>query len=87
MAGWTRANALAIAQLLLDAGADPNAEFNDGWDSPFKVLTGAIGLGEGAKPSHPRAMELVDFLVARGADPFDTQALYNVSIVGSDTVW
>ena len=81
------ANAVAIAGLLLEAGADPNFEFNDGWDSPFKMVTGAIGLGEGVKPSHPQAVELVELLIAAGADPYDTQALYNVSIVGDDTVW
>jgi ankyrin repeat protein len=80
-------NAVDIARLLLDAGADPNAEFNDGWDSPFKVLTGAIRLGEGARPSHARVLELMELLIARGADPFDPQALYNISIVGDDTAW
>jgi hypothetical protein len=80
-------NAVAIAKRLLDAGADPNFQFDDGWGSPFKVLTGAVGLGEGAKPSHPQARELVELLVARGADPYDSQALYNVSIVGEDTDW
>jgi ankyrin repeat protein len=96
--GWTpltcvtygrmdEANAVAIARRLLQAGADPNAGFNDGWDSPFKVLTGAIRLGEGARPSHAQVEELVELLIEAGADPFDAQALYNVSIVGSDTVW
>ena len=80
-------NAVAIARRLLEAGADPNAGFNDGWDSPFKVLTGAIRLGEGARPSHAQVGELLDLLIAAGADPFDTQALYNVSIVGDDTGW
>jgi len=75
-------NAPAIAQSLLDAGADPNFGFDDGWGTPFKVLTGAVGLGEGAKPSHAQATELVELLIAAGADPFDAQTLYNVSIVG-----
>src|SRR5262249_15288565 len=47
----------------------------------------AIRLGEGVKPSHPQAEELVDILVEGGADPFDLQALYNISIVGEDTHW
>jgi len=80
-------SAVAIAKRLLEAGADPNAGFNDGWDSPFKVLTGAIRLGEGARPSHAQVDELVALLVEAGADPFDPQALYNVSIVGDDTDW
>lgn len=81
------ANATAMARRLLEAGADPNFGFDDGWGSPFKVLTGAIRLGEGARPSHPQALELVDLLVAAGADPYDRQALYNISIVGEDIYW
>lgn len=81
------ANGVAIARRLLEAGADPNFQFDDGWGSPFKVLTGVIGLGEGARPSHPQAVELVDLLISAGATPYDSQALYNISIVGSDTVW
>ena len=80
-------NGLAIARLLLAAGADPNFSFNDGWDNAFTLVTGAIGLGEGAKASHPQATDLVETLVAAGASPFDTQALYNISIVGSDVYW
>jgi len=80
-------NAVTIARLLLDAGADPNFQFDDGWGTPFKVLTGAIRLGEGAQPSHAQAAELVDLLIAAGADAYDSQSLYNVSIVGSDTHW
>src|ERR1700761_3869767 len=40
-------NAVAIARRLIDAGADPDFSFNDGWDNPFSVLAGAIRLGEG----------------------------------------
>jgi ankyrin repeat protein len=80
-------NGLAIARLLLDAGADPNFAFNDGWENPFKVVTGAVGLGEGAKPSHPQAEALVEMLIAAGAAAYDLQALYDISIVGHDTHW
>jgi len=80
-------NAVTIARLLLAAGADTNFSHNDGWDNDFTLVTGAIGLGEGAKPSHPKATELVELLVAAGASPFDTQALYNISIVGQDIYW
>ena len=83
----TSEHAVAIARLLLDHGADPNAQFDDGWGSPFKVLTGVIGQGEGVRPPHPRAGELAPLLIERGADPFDTQALYNTSIVWDDTTW
>jgi len=80
-------NAVAIARLLLTAGADPNFRFDDGWGTPFKVLTGAIRLGEGARPSHPQVAELLDLLIEAGADAYDSQSLYNVSIVGADTHW
>ncbi len=81
------ANGVAIARRLLEAGADPHFRFDDGWGNPFTLVTGAIGLGEGAKPSHPQAEELVALLIDAGASPFDTQALYNISIVGDDLHW
>ena len=56
-------NALAIARRLLAAGADPNFAFDDGWGCPFKVVTGAIGRGEGAKSTHPQARDLVELLL------------------------
>ncbi len=80
-------HAVEIARRLLDAGADPNFQFDDGWGTPFKVLTGAIRLGEGARPSHALAAELVALLIASGAATYDSQSLYNVSIVGADTHW
>ncbi|MEI7931848.1 MAG: ankyrin repeat domain-containing protein [Alphaproteobacteria bacterium] len=80
-------NALAIARRLLAAGADPNFAFDDGWGCPFKVVTGAIGRGEGGKSTHPQARDLVELLIEAGADPFDTQSLYNTSIVEDDPFW
>jgi ankyrin repeat protein len=82
-----RENSVAIASLLLDHGADPNAIINDGWDNPFKPVTGAIGLGEGVKPPHPQAEALARLLIERGAEPYDTQALYNTSIVDDNPFW
>ena len=79
--------AVNLTRTLLDHGANPNAQFDDGWGNPFKVLTGVIGAGEGDKPPHPSAKELASLLIARGADPYDSQALYNTSIVGDDTDW
>jgi ankyrin repeat protein len=81
------ARSVEVARALLDRGADPNASWNDGWDNPFKVLTGVIGLGEGVQPPHERADELAELLIERGADPFDTQAFYNSSLAGDDTRW
>ena len=80
-------HALDFVRTLLDHGANPNAQFDDGWGNPFKVLTGVIGHGEGDKPPHPRASELALLLIERGADPYDFQALYNTSITRDDTTW
>lgn len=80
-------HAVEIATILLDAGADPNVYFDDGWGNPFTPITGVIGLGEGAKPPHPQAMQLVSLLLDHGAEPYDTQALYNSSIVHDDITW
>ena len=71
---------LAVARLLLERGADPNAGFL--WQGnlpPFTALTGAFGEGEdGAnQPPHPRRDELARLLLEAGADPNDGQTLYN----------
>lgn len=79
--------ALELARLLLDHGADPNARFMDDWGNPFTVLTGVIGQGEGDQPPHPHASALARLLLERGADPLDAQALYNTSITRDDTTW
>ena len=60
-------NAVDIARALLDAGADPNFAFDDGWGSPFKVLTGVIGQGEGVKSTNPQALGLLELMIAAGA--------------------
>jgi len=79
-------NAVAIAQLLLDHGADPNALFSDG-SNHFTPLTGVIGGGESNQPPHPQAGALARLLIAHGADPLNGQALYNSSLGADDVSW
>jgi hypothetical protein len=69
---------LRTAQLLLDAGADPNdGRFWHGLPTPFTVLTGVFGQGEQSQPEHPQTLPLARLLLAAGADPNDGQVLYN----------
>lgn len=81
----TIANALPIARLLLDHGANPN-DFYPAGDVPYSVLTGIAGEGEQDSPRQPYAAELFDLALARGAAPFDTQVLYNTHFSG-DMLW
>ncbi|MEV6156649.1 ankyrin repeat domain-containing protein [Nonomuraea sp. NPDC052129] len=75
---------VAAARLLLDHGADPNAGFLwDGLTSPFTVLTGAFGGGEGHQPPHPQGLALARLLLEAGADPNDSQTLYNLGLGGA----
>ncbi|MBC8067408.1 MAG: hypothetical protein IAG13_03665 [Deltaproteobacteria bacterium] len=81
-------HSVAIVRALLDAGADAGTSFihPDG-EVRFFALTGVIGHGELAQPEHPRADELARLLLARGADPNDSQALYDTHLVGDDPKW
>ena len=74
-------NAMAIATLLLDHGADPNAHFMAG-ASVYTPLVGVVGEGEEDRPPHPRRDELARLLLERGAEPYDTQVLYNIHFHG-----
>ena len=78
-------NAVAIATLLLDAGADPNATWPE--HDSFTPLTGVIGAGEFAQSPHPLGEALARLLIASGADPLNGQALYNTSLAGDETLW
>ncbi len=82
-------NAVGIAHLLLDCGADPNVYFTDG-ENHFTPLTGVMGEGEGsivARPPHPAAKELAQLLLNRGANPIDPQGLYNTSLGEDEVYW
>jgi hypothetical protein len=71
---------LAVAQLLLGNGANPGAEFLWGGECRFTALTGVFGEGEqgpGNQPEHPQCEKLARLLLEAGADPHDSQALYN----------
>jgi ankyrin repeat protein len=69
---------VAVARLLLEHGADPNAGYLwEGLVPPFTALTGVFGNGEGGQPAHPEWPALARALLEAGADPNDGQALYN----------
>jgi ankyrin repeat protein len=74
-------NAVEIARLLLDHGADPNAYFMAG-SSRYSPLTGVIGEGEEDRRPHPQRDALTKLLLERGAEPFDVQVFYNLHFHG-----
>jgi ankyrin repeat protein/ketosteroid isomerase-like protein len=68
---------VAVARLLLEHGADPNAGYLwEGLIPPFTALTGALG-GGGTIPKHEEELALARLLLQAGADANDGQALYN----------
>jgi ketosteroid isomerase-like protein len=68
---------VAVARLLLEHGADPNAGYLwEGLIPPFTALTGALG-GGGDLPKHEEEFPLARLLLQAGADANDGQALYN----------
>jgi ankyrin repeat protein len=74
----SEADVLATATALLDAGADPNAGYLwHGLVPPFTALTGVLGAGESDDPAHASWQSLARFLLERGANANDAQALYN----------
>ena len=69
---------LGTAQALLDAGADPNAGVvHNGLPSPFTALTGVFGGGEQSEVPHAQEIPLARLLLAAGAEPNDSQIVYN----------
>jgi ankyrin repeat protein len=79
-------HALSIAGRLLDHGADPN-DFYMAGDARYTVLAGAAGEGEQDSPRQPYAAPLFELLLARGAEPFDIQVLYNTHFSGEILWW
>ncbi|HEX3976958.1 MAG TPA: ankyrin repeat domain-containing protein [Solirubrobacteraceae bacterium] len=66
------------ARALLDAGADPNAGYLwEGLSPPFTALTGALESSDDDPPPQEHGLALARLLLERGADPNDSQALYN----------
>jgi ankyrin repeat protein len=78
-------NALEIARLLIDRGANPN-DFYAAGDSEYSCLVGAAGEGEQDSPRQPYAEPLYRLLLERGAGPYDIQVLYNTHFSG-DMLW
>jgi ankyrin repeat protein len=74
-----RRSTIPVARLLLARGADPNAGFLYDGHYAFTALTGAFGRGEDwdNQPPHPECDALARVLLEAGADPNDSQALYN----------
>ena len=61
-------------------GADPNTNFTYPYGSIFTAVTGALGQGERGpanQPPHQYSFELAKLLLDAGANPNDSQALYN----------
>ncbi len=84
-------DAVTAAKVLLAAGADGNtcvvSRELGGWR--WSGLTGAMGEGEEGllqQPPHARARELAGILLDAGADPNDSQGLYNTMFT-PDNQW
>jgi Ankyrin repeats (many copies) len=78
---------VTTARLLLEHGADPNAGYLWHGTNPFTALTGTFGggeLGPANQPPHPHAHALALVLLDAGADPNDSQALYNRMFTDDD---
>lgn len=71
-----RADMLAVAELLLEQGADPNDGYaaEPGSDHKLSALYGALG--------HADNMPLAEWLLDHGADPNDDESLYHAMELG-----
>jgi ankyrin repeat protein len=77
---------LEVARLLLACGADPDAGYLWEGTYAFTALTGALGEGEDAvnQPRHQFWLPLARLLLDAGADPNDSQGLYNRMFAAGD---
>ena len=81
-----RSDAVAIARLLFECGADPNAYYMAG-DAVYGALVGVAGEGEQDAPAHPSREALYRVVLEHGAEPFDIQVLYNTHFRGDVRWW
>ena len=80
-------NAEAIAEVLLDHGANPNDYFEVGsHPCRYTALCGVAGEGEDDGPPHPQREALTRLLFERGAEPYDIQVFYNTHF-HSEILW
>lgn len=80
---------IQIIQLLLDNGADPNSHIILNKAYRFTALTGVMGEGEKGvnQPPHQHADEVATILLKAGANPNDSQDLYNTMFTDSGDKW
>jgi uncharacterized protein len=77
----------AIAEALLDAGANPNDYFEVGsHPCRYTALCGVAGEGEDDAPPQPQKEALARLLMERGAEPYDIQVFYNTHF-HSEILW
>jgi ankyrin repeat protein len=79
-------NAVEIARMLLEAGADPNVFFHAG-DSLYTPMTGLAGEGEEDRPPHSRRNEIAQLLLDHGANPYDIQVVYDLGFHSNYMWW
>jgi ankyrin repeat protein len=85
-----REQVLAILDLMLENGADPDSRVLLDGIYPFTAMAGAMGEGERGPIScvpHACADEIVARLLAAGASANETQGLYNTQFTASGDKW